>query len=314
MVWFDLIGLDWIDCRGCVHVVFSLNCCFPHGLVGSKLFLSTWDLDGIQVEPPWSVEWSCWRMVPWIRQIDFVKILMKLRKTSAGLIKFLAMFFRQYVHLIRMIWAMGGSCWFKVTWWCGRKRIIDSGPATYLEWWEALQHPSWLLQSAEILENFCRICFRWKHQLIASELRAFFPAFHAEKKVSCCATKWTIRPQLSKPTLLGGIISVMMCICIFCCIFLTKRVPKFDIFLLTNQRHGVFQEDPCDIFKQVVSIHLSIHTWIWYAWICRTFHRLQLRQLFQIRLGCWVGDFTLKNGGWKTILSYWEGSFSGASC
>ena len=81
-----------------------------------------------------------------------------------------------------MIWAMGGSCWFKVTCWCGRKRIIDSGPATYLEWWEALQHPSWLLQSAEILENFCRICFRWKHQLIASELRALSSCISCGKK------------------------------------------------------------------------------------------------------------------------------------
>ena len=85
LIWFDLIWL-W---GGVVHVVLSFKCCFPHGLE-ANFFLSTWELDVLceawgatfpstifQVEPPWSVEWSCWRMVPWIRQIDFVKILMK---------------------------------------------------------------------------------------------------------------------------------------------------------------------------------------------------------------------------------------------
>ena len=181
MVWFDWIWFDWL--WGVVHVVFSLNVVFPmvwkqtfpiNLRVGCFVGVSvapTFPSTIFQVEPPWSVEWSCWRMVPWIRQIDFVKILMNLLTTSAGLIKFLAMFFGNM-----FIW----SEWYEL--WGGLadskshvdvvgkelSTLVISGPATYLEWWEALQHPSWLLQSAEILENFCRICFRWKHHLIAS--------------------------------------------------------------------------------------------------------------------------------------------------
>lgn len=89
MVWFDLI---WLIVGGC-------TCCFFFKMLFSPWFgsanfsyqpetwmfcvkrgVSTFPSTIFQVEPPWSVEWSCWRMVPWIGQIDFVKILMKLRK------------------------------------------------------------------------------------------------------------------------------------------------------------------------------------------------------------------------------------------